>query len=141
MAFPKTLENAAAENFAVVGAGDPATEAGFILTETQLNAIESAFDTAATTATENATAIQSLTDQLATAKAEKEAAEQASAAATDNLATITAERDSWKEKAEKYGATTDNATDTGKEADTFSSETVKKNSLDEYAESMGVARF
>lgn len=141
MAFPKTLKNAAAESFSIVAAGDSATEAGFILTEDQMNSLEESFTASENVANENATTIQSLTEQVAAANTAREAAETATTTATANLATITADRDSWKIKAEEYGAKTDDPAQTGKKADSFSGDTKVKNSLDQYAEDMGVARY
>lgn len=109
MSFPKTLAAAGASAFTVIGAGDEATEAGFILSEEMLNKIEDMLSPDAS----------SLRQQLIS---------------------LTAERDRYKQEAEDYGSATSDPEETYKPEDDFPSKPVLKNSMDRYAEQMGVTR-
>lgn len=110
MSFPKTLAAAGATSFTVIGAGDEATEGGFILSEEMLNSIEAMLSPDAS----------SLRQQLAS---------------------VTAERDHYKQEAEDYGSATSDPEETSKPEDDFPSKPVQINSMDRYAEQMGVTRL
>jgi chromosome segregation ATPase len=140
MAFPKTLTAAGAESFGVLAAGDSVTDGGFFLSEDNLNSIESHLGSVAASASESQATIERLTTELATATSAQKVAEDALAAANTSVETIKADRDSWKKKAEEFGAKTDTPEQTGKKADRFQGGARRKNSMDAYAENMGVPR-
>ena len=140
MAFPKTLNAAKAQAFTVAAAGDSVTEAGFVLTEEQVNNIEGAITASESAATQATADITRLNSELATAKTDKETAEANVTKLTGELATMTTERDKWKKEAEEYGAITGDPKETTKTADEGNKGKQFKSSFDAYAEEHGISR-
>lgn len=141
MSFPKTLSAANATAFSVVAAGDKSKDGGFLLSEEQMNSIESSLTNDETAAATSASEIQRLTGELAVATAAKKTAEDQVTAQATQITQLTQQRDSFKQQAEEFGAGTSEPTSTVKSKDEFESKTTgAKDSFDAYAEDMGVPR-
>ncbi len=142
MAFPKTLNAAKVDAFTVIAAGDTANDGGFLLSEQQLNNIEASISTSEKAASDAQAEVSRLTNNLATANAAKEKAEGELATAKTALTQAEKDRDDYKKQAEEYGAGTDNPNETKADADPAAGASKKKtmNSMDKYAEEMGVPR-
>jgi ClpP class serine protease len=141
MSFPKTLSAAKATAFSVVAAGDKSKDGGFLLSEEQMNSIESSLAQNETAAATSASEIQRLTAELGTANEAKKKAEDQVTAQSTQITAITQERDSFKQQAEEFGAATGEPKSTARDKDAFEGKNPKaKDSFDAYAEDMGVPR-
>lgn len=141
MAFPKILTVANAEAFTVVAAGDTVNEAGFLLSEDHVNALEQNITDSENNASEAQTQIDSLTQQLADANTAREAAEQTAATLQTQVDTLTTDLSTANQLVEEYGGKTKAAQQTVVGEDKNKTSATKKDSFDAYAEDLGVGRF
>lgn len=143
MAFPKTLSAAKADAFIVIGRGDSAAEAGFILSEEQLKNNEAALSAADTSIADLNQQVATLTKERDTAVAAKKTAEDKAAGLEDNVKTLTTERDNARAQAKEFGGKTEDPEATDKKKDPFDKKdkkSVKFKSDEHYEHVTGRAR-
>ncbi|MDH7463979.1 hypothetical protein QEG73_21940 [Chitinophagaceae bacterium 26-R-25] len=141
MAFPKVLTVANAEAFTVVAAGDTVNEAGFLLSEEHVNALEQNITDSENSASEAQTQIGNLTQQLAAANTARETAEQAASTLQTQVDTLTADLATANQLVEEYGGKTKSGQQTVVGEDKNKTHATKKDSFDSYAEDLGVGRY